>query len=155
MILSQFGMSASEAGNVLGLLTSVSQKTGISVDDLSNLLQQNGPPLKRWASASESPSPLMGNFEKAGIDSTSMLTGLKKGCSNYSKDGKSMEEGLGDLIKRLQDSSTAADATAEAYSLFGTKGGLAFVTAAKEGRISLDGLSTDLSSFGFNRQRYL
>ena len=58
-----------------------------------------------------------------------------------------MEEGLGDLIKRLQDSSTAADATAEAYSLFGTKGGLAFVTAAKEGRISLDGLSTDLSSF--------
>jgi TP901 family phage tail tape measure protein len=148
MILSQFGMSASEAGNVLGLLTSVSQKTGISVDDLSNLLQQNGATFKEMGLGVGESITLMGNFEKAGIDSASMLTGLKKAASNYSKDGKSMEEGLGDLVKRLQDSSTAADATAEAYSLFGTKGGLAFVTAAKEGRISLDGLSTDLSSFG-------
>ena len=147
MILSQFGMGASEAGNVLGLLTSVSQKTGISVDDLSNLLQQNGATFKEMGLGVGEAITLMGNFEKAGIDSASMLTGLKKAASNYSKDGKSMEEGLGDLIKRLQDSSTAADATAEAYSLFGTKGGLAFVTAAKEGRISLDGLSTDLSSF--------
>ena len=147
-ILSQFGLSASDAGNVLGLLTSVSQKTGISVDDLGNLLQQNGATFKEMGLGVGESITLMGNFEKAGIDSASMLTGLKKAATNYSKEGKSMEQGLGDLISRLKNSGTEADATAEAYSLFGAKGGLAFITAAKEGRISLDGLSTDLSSFG-------
>lgn len=147
-ILSQFSLDSSQAGNVLGVLTSVSQKTGLSVDELSSLLQQNGATFKEMGLGVGESITLMGNFEKAGIDSSSMLTGLKKAAANYSKDGKSMEQGLSDLIKRLQDSSTQAEATTEAYSVFGTKGGLAFITAAKEGRISLDGLSTDLSSFG-------
>lgn len=146
--MSAFGLKASDTQNVLGLLTSVSQKTGVSVGDLTNDLSSNVATFQEAHLSIGQATTLLGNFEKAGLDSGTMMSGLKKAASEYSKEGKSMSQGLGDLITRLQSSKTEGKATTEAYELFGTRGGLAFVNAAKSGKISLSGLSSDLSQYG-------
>ena len=145
--LKTFNVDGSEANDFMGLLTATSQATGISMGELLTNLQQYGPTLKEMGLDLDDAVVLMGNFEEAGIDSSDMLSKLQKAASYYNEQGLSMEEGLADLITRLQDSSTEADATAEAYELFGKRGGLAFVTAAKEGKLSIGDLETSMDDY--------
>lgn len=148
MAMKTFGIDTKDAGLVMGKLTKASQDTGISVDKLESLLQSSGAQLKQMGLGLGSSVDLMASFEANGIDSSSMLARLGKGAATFQKKGMNMSEGLADIISRLQDSTTEAEATAEAYEIFGSRGGLAFITAAKEGKIALDGLSDDLSGYG-------
>lgn len=145
--LKTFNVSSDQAENVMGLLSKTSQDTGISMDTLLSLLQSSGATLKEMGLDIDDAVTLMGNFEAAGLESSEMLSKLQKAAAYYNEKGLDMSEGLSDLIRRLQDSATEADATAEAYSIFGKKGGLAFITAAKEGKISLDDLGTSLEDY--------
>ena len=147
MALKTFNLDQSEANNVMGLLTKTAQSTGISMDTMLSLLQSSGATLKEMGLSIEEAIVLMGNFESAGIDSSTMLSKMTKAAAYFNQNGLSMRDGLQDLIERLQDSSTEADATAEAYEIFGTKAGLAFVTAAKEGKINLSDLEGSLKSY--------
>lgn len=147
MALKTFNLDQSEATNVMGLLTATSQSTGISMDELLTNLQQYGPTLKEMGLGLDDAVVLMGSFEEAGLDSGDMLSKLQKAAAYYNEQGLSMEEGLADLIARLQDSSTESEATAEAYEIFGKKGGLAFVTAAKEGKISIGDLEDSMEDY--------
>jgi len=142
-----FNVDQSEANNVMGLLTVTAQNTGISMDELLNNLQQYGPALKEMGLDIGDAIELMGSFEEAGIDSSDMLSKLQKAAAYYNSEGLSMEEGLSDLIARLQDSDTAADATAEAYEIFGKRGGLAFIQAAQEGKLSIGDLEDSMDDY--------
>lgn len=142
-----FNVDSSDTAGVLGKLTDASQKTGISVDTLESLLQSSGAQLKEMGLDLGSSVDLMASFESQGIDSASMLSRLGKGAVFFQKKGLNMEDGLKDLIERLKDSSTEAEATTEAYEIFGSRGGLAFITAAKEGKIAFGDLSKDLKSY--------
>lgn len=146
--LKTFNVSQDQATNVMGLLSATSQQTGISMDTLLGLLQSSGPALKEMGLDIDDAVTLMGNFEAAGIDSSDMLTKLQKAATYYNEKGLDMSEGLSDLISRLQNSATEADATAEAYEIFGKRGGLAFITAAKEGKLSIDDLGASLEDYG-------
>lgn len=142
-----FNVDSKQTQNVLGLLTKTSQNTGINIDTLTGLLQSSGPVLKEMGFGLVESVNLMGQFEAAGIESATMLQGLKLAATNYSKQGIDMQTGLNSLIERLQDTNTEAEATAEAYEMFGSRGGLAFVNLAKEGKINLKNLSGDLSQY--------
>lgn len=148
MAMKTFNVDQSEAQNVMGLLSKTSQDTGISMDTLLGLLQSSGATLKEMGLDLDDSVTLMGNFEAAGIDSNTMLTKMSKAATYFSQRGLDMNEGLSDLIARLQDSSTESEATAEAYEIFGSKAGLAFITAAKEGKLSISDLSTSMSDYG-------
>lgn len=143
-----FNVDQGEAKNVMGLLSKTSQDTGISMDTLLGLLQSSGSTLKEMGLGLGESVTLMGNFESAGIDSNEMLGKMSKAAVYFNKKGLDMNSGLSDLILRLQDSSTESAATAEAYEIFGSKAGLAFITAAKEGKISISDLSGSLADYG-------
>lgn len=145
--LKTFNVDQDQAENVMGLLTKTSQETGISMTELLGTLQSAGPAFKEMGLDIDDAVTLMGSFEEAGLDSSDMLSKLQKAATYYNEKGLDMSEGLKSLIERLQDSSTEAEATAEAYEIFGKKGGLAFITAAQEGKISLDDLSSSLDEY--------
>ena len=145
--LKTFNVDQDQADELMGLLTATAQSTGISMGELLTNLQQYGPTLKEMGLDLDDAVVLMGNFEEAGIDSSDMLSKLQKAASYYNEQGLSMEEGLADLVTRLQDSSTEAEATAEAYEIFGKRGGLAFITAAKEGKLSIGDLETSMEDY--------
>ena len=145
--LKTFNVDQSEANNVMGLLTLTAQNTGIGMGELLSNLQQYGPTLKEMGLDIDDAIILMGDFEEAGIDSSDMLSKLQKAATYYNEQGLSMSEGLADLVARLQNSETAADATAEAYEIFGKRGGLAFITAAQEGKLSIGDLENSMGDY--------
>lgn len=147
MALRLFNVDASQAGNVMGLLTNAMQETGKPAGELLQTLQSAGPTFKEMGLGIGGSVQLMTAFQKQGIDSTEMMTKMRKAATEFSASGKDMGTGLRDLVARLQDSSTHAKAAQEAYKIFGKRAGLAFVQAAEEGKISLDGLSDSLDGY--------
>ena len=147
-VLAAFGMSADQAGNMLGLFTSVSQQTGVSVDDLMSNLQANGATFRDMGLSAADATTLLGNFEAAGIDSDTAMTALKKAAVSFQSAGVDMSAGLQDLIGKLNDGEVSTADYNEAVSVFGKRGADAFVDMASSGRLSISGLSTDLSNYG-------
>ena len=147
MALRLFNVDSSEAANVMGLLAAASQDTGKSATEMLSTLQTAGPTFKEMGLGIGGSVQLMTMFQKEGIDSTEMMTKMRKAATEFSAKGQDMNEGLKDLITRLQDSGQAAAATEEAYSIFGKRAGLAFVQAAQQGKISLDGISDSLEGY--------
>lgn len=148
MVMSAFGMKTKDAGSLLGVFTSVSQKTGVSVDDLMNSLVQNGATFRDMGLSAQSAATLLGNFEAAGIDSNTAMSSLKKAMAAFQSEGIDVNKGLSDLIKSLTDGKVTTEDYNKAVDIFGKRGADAFVDMAKSGRLSLDGLTTNLSDYG-------
>lgn len=145
--LSLFNLDASEATNVMDLLTTVSQNTGASMSTLIGAIDSSGSTFKQMGFSIEEAIGLMGEFESAGLNSSQMLMGLRKGAAAFAKNGMDVRTGLDDLIKRLKDTGTQAKAESEAWEIFGARMGGTFINAAKEGKISFDSLKGDLAEY--------
>lgn len=145
--MNMFNIDGSEMANVLGILTSVGQRTGISVQTLQSSLQTNGATLMEMGLSLAESVELMGMLEQSGADANTVLASMKKAASECSKEGKNFGATLKDLTTRLQNEKTQADALTETYEIFGTRAGLAFVNLAKQGKLNLDSLDGDLSKY--------
>ena len=148
MVMSAFGLKAKDAGSLLGVFTSVSQKTGVSVDDLMNSLVQNGATFRDMGLSAQNAATLLGNFEAQGIDSNTAMSALKKGMATFQSKGIDVNKGLRDMIGSLTDGKVTTEDYNNAIDVFGKRGADAFVDMAKSGRLSLDGLDTKLSDYG-------
>lgn len=147
-IMTQWGVDASKTGEVLGLLTSKSQKTGISVDTLMNSVQTNGATFKEMGLNLTQSIELLAQFEENGVNADTAIAGLKKATKNYTDQGLSMDEALGKTIDTIKNAKSETDALAAAQEVFGAKGAAEMATAIREGRISIDDLSSSMSNYG-------
>lgn len=136
-----FGLESKDLGGVLDTVTAVSQKTGVSVDDIFSKVVTGAPQLKAMGLSFGEGAALIGKFEKAGIDSSSMLSLMSKATVKYAKDGKTLEDGLDGTIKQIKNASSETEALTIASEIFGTKGATKIVDAVKRGELSFDDLS--------------
>lgn len=146
MSMKAFNVPASDTGNVLDLIASTAATTGLSVDTLTSAVNQNGSTFREMGLSLQDSVTLMGNFEAAGIPADQMLTGLKKAAANCAKSGQNMGDVLKQLVTDLQDPAKQADATKQAFDLFGSKAATSFVDAAESGRINLGALGGSIDS---------
>ncbi len=142
-----FNIDGKESEKVLGLFAKTSQDTGISVDSLVSTISSTGVQLQQMGLSLSDSLALISQFDAAGINASEMLTRLQKAGAYYSQQGKDMSTGLIDLVNRLKDSSTQAQATAEAYDIFGTRAGYKFIELAKQGKISFGDINTSLEDY--------
>lgn len=143
-----FNVDASETENVLGVVAKTAQDTGISADYLMEALVANGATFRELGLDIDDAVVMLGRFEAAGIPADQMLAGLKKAAANCADSGEDLSEVLTDLTERLQDPATQAEATQEAIDLFGSRAAMAFIDAAKTGRISFSDLEQTLGNYG-------
>ena len=90
----------------------------------------------------------MAQFESSGVDASTALAGLKKAQQNATADGKTMQEALNETITSIRDTSNETEALQIATDLFGKKGAAEMTQAIREGKLSIDDLSTSLSDYG-------
>lgn len=148
--LAAFGLSSQDVGLMLDVLNKAGQDTGISVTDLSNLLTANAPALKEMGYSASDSAMMLANLSKNGVDTTAAMTGLKKAYAESIKSGVPLNEMLGRLERMLGNSSTQAEASAEAMKLFGNRAGGQLVSALEEGRMSFESLGTSMIDFAGN-----
>lgn len=146
--MTAFGMSGSEASTVLDILNKAGQDTGISVDKLSQDIMSNSTALKEMGFDYNSAAGFIANLNKNGIDSSTVMTGMKKALQNATKEGKPLSQALQELQTNMENADSSTEAMQMAIDLFGSKAGPQLAAAISEGRISLDEAANAVTNFG-------
>lgn len=139
-MMAAWGVETEDAGLMLDLLTKAGQESGASVDTLSQQLMQNKSALDDMGLSLDESVDLLANCEKNGIDTSTMLGGLKKAMQNSAKEGKRSADALAELQERIVNAGSDAEASQIAMELFGNKAGPAIADACRDGRLSLEDL---------------
>ena len=146
--MAAFNVKSEDAGDVLDMLTKASQNTGVSVDKLSSDLTTNAAALKEMGFGVNASVGFLSKLNKSGLDSSAVMSGLKKALANATSQGKTMDQALSDLQKQLQDASSDTEAMQAVMDLFGKKAGPALTAAIKDGRLSFDEFSNTIQDWG-------
>ncbi len=138
--LAAFGKSAKDAPALLDSLTRAGQKSGASVDTLAAGLIQNASAFKQMGLSMDQSVALMAQVEKSGVNSETVMQGMRKALKNATKEGIPLNDALAKLQKTIKEGKSDTDGLTEAYELFGKSGDQMF-NAIKNGSIDFNELT--------------
>lgn len=143
--MTAFGVPVEEAGDMLDLLNKVGQNTGVSMDTLTQSLVANAPALQSMGFTANQAATFLGQLEVSGVDSTKVMTGLQKALVNGAKAGKTMPEVMSEIQQSIVGATNETDAMNAATEIFGAKAGPAIATAARNGALDFDALTSSVT----------
>ncbi|WP_311054804.1 phage tail tape measure protein [Enterococcus faecalis] len=136
-----FRLSIEDLPMILDSVSKTSQDTGVGVDQLFDAVNRGAPQLKAMGLGFSESTTLIGQMEKAGIDSAGTLGYLAKASVVYAKDNKTMQDGLSGTIESIKGATTEQEKLTIASEVFGTKAASKMVEAIDSGALSMDGLA--------------
>ena len=142
--LSAYGLTAEDAGALLDRLNKTGQETGVSVDTLTAGLIQNGTAFQELGLNIDQSVAMMGEMEKSGANSETVMQGLRKALKSAAKDGKPLNQALSELQDTIENGKDGMDGLTAAYELFG-KSGDQIYGAVKNGSLDFRNLGKDAS----------
>lgn len=145
-----FGVEAQDQVGALNSLYEASTQTGLSIDDLTASLTKGGAPLRQLGLGFGESAALMTSLEAAGLDGEKGVLALNKAFAYFSKEGIPAEQGLQDIITRIQELGDVPQAGELANKVFGARGGAQFLEAIQSGAVDLQSLSASLATTGLD-----
>ncbi|WP_017767771.1 phage tail tape measure protein [Streptococcus agalactiae] len=136
-----YGLEATDLSSVLDTVTYTSQATGVGVQELMDKAVAGAPQIKALGLSFDEGVTLMGQFEKAGVDSSAALSSLSKAAVKYAGDGLTLQEGLAGTIGQIKASTSETEALSLASEIFGSKAAPRMVDAIKRGALSFEDLA--------------
>lgn len=137
------GIKADEYKTVLDMLSVAAQKSGISVETLTEDITKYGAPMRQLGFDTKTSIALFSQWEKAGVNTQIAFSGMKKAISNWMKSGKDAKTEFSKTMKGIQDGTISVS---EAMDIFGIKAGTDMVDAIKEGRFNFEGFTKALEN---------
>lgn len=147
-IMKAFGLDVSEAGDLLGVLTDVGQRTGLEVSQLESLLLSNAATFKEMGLDVGAAAEMLGQFEINGVEVSQAIAGLTKAQQNATKDGKSLNDTLAESVENIKGAATETEALQIATDLFGKKGAAPLAQAIREGRVNFEDFTKSMKGAG-------
>lgn len=142
------GIPAENYANVLDQLTVAGQKSGISIDTLSENLAKYGAPMRALGLDTKQSIAIFAGWEKAGVNTEIAFSGMKKAISNWGKEGKDATVEFQKTLQAIKDAPDIASATSLAIEAFGAKAGPDLADAIQNGRFEIDEYMTALQNAG-------
>ena len=142
--LSAFGLGADHADTLLNRLNITGQETGVNVDTLTAGLIQNGTAFQEMGLNIYQSTALMGQLEKSGANSETVMQGLRKALKSAAKDGKPLNQALDELQTAIENDEDGMKGLNAAYELFG-KSGDQIYGAVKNGSLIFRELGSSMS----------
>lgn len=150
-MMKAWGIEAKDATRILDLLNGVSQSTGISADNLANLMQDNALFFKEFNLTTAQSATLLGTMEKNGIDASVGVTALKNAMAKAVEEGKTLPEVLRDFQWTVENAGISdLDKLKAAKDLFGGKAYAQILQAVKEGNLSFMNINGSMSDYSHN-----
>lgn len=137
--LSAYGLGAESAEGFLDRLNVVGQKTGVSVDKLSEGIVSNATAFKELGLDIDGAVTFMGQLETSGANSETVLNGMRKALKNATDQGIPLEQALSDLQNTILNGTGTMDGLTAAYDIFGKSGDQIF-GAVRDGTIDFQNL---------------
>lgn len=139
-----FKIEGEAVSGAMDHLFQVSQATGIGMNELAGAISAQAPALQNLGFTFEESAVMIGSFDKAGLNSSQMMSGMARSLVNLAKDGEKPQEAFERTIKEIEKFVKKGDEAAAldlAGKVFGTRGASQFVGAVQAGALSLDDLA--------------
>ena len=120
-----------------------SQSSGATVSELAKQVVQFGAPLRQVGFSLDEATAMFANFEKAGVNTQTMMPGIKMAMKTFFEKGIDPKKGLTQAFKGIEDGSIDASA---AIKIFGSRAGGDMIEAVKQGRFKLDDMTKALQN---------
>lgn len=146
-MMAAFGLETQDAGRMLDALNTVGQQTGVDVTYLSDAVAKNAASFQGMGMTAEQAASYLGTMSMAGLDSSTAMRGIQTAMKNAAKDGKSLDEVLGEFETTMNSNASESEKLTAAYELFGTRAGGAIANAVSNGTISLTDFTSGLGDF--------
>lgn len=147
-MMKAWNLDANRTVEVLNLLNGVGQSTGVSVETLSNLMQDNALFFKEFNLDAGQTAVLLGNMEKNGIDASAGVTAMRTAMAKATEDGKTLSEALKEYEFLVESAGVSEFEKLEtAKDLFGSKAYAQIYNALKEGNLSFVNIQGSMSDF--------
>ena len=144
----QWKIDADDMGGAMDYIFKVSQSTGMGFTDLMADMQKFGPQLQEMGYSFETASALIGQLDKAGVNTDEVLGAMKKSVAALAKEGISASDGLAMYYEKIKNAGTAAEAASIASEIFGTRAGSTMAAAIRDGSLAVADLTAELQENG-------
>lgn len=134
----QWKVSEADMAGYMDYIFKVSQSTGIGMNDLFSRMQTYGPQLQNLGYSFKEAAALIGQMEKAGVNTDEALAAMKKSVGALAKEGISASKGLQMYYDKIKGARTQAEAVATANEVFGARAGSTIAAAIRDGTLAVD-----------------
>lgn len=145
-LFGDWGIATDKQAGTLDSLFRASQKTGITVGDLSRQLTYYGAPLRELGIGFDQAAALVGKFENEGVNAKLVLGALRVELTRSSKGGVTdLAKGFEQVATAIKNAKTTAEANKIAGAAFGALRGPDMAAAIREGRLEVDALMKSIA----------
>jgi len=140
-VFNSWGIATNDQVGQLDKLMRASQASGVPVETLAQQLAQFGPTLRGMGLDIDQSTALLASLSKAGLDTGTVVAGLKKAFVNFTEAGVTdTNAALNDVITRIKNAPDDLSAAQLAMDTFGNKAGGALADAIRSGAVDYQGL---------------
>ena len=136
--LENSGMDAKEYTKLLDILAKAGQTTGVSASTLAEAVTKNGATFRQLGYSTEEAVAMMAKFEKEGVNTDTVLAGMKKAVANWGKEGKNAKEEFSKVLDEIEKTEDIAKASEIAIEAFGSKAGPELVEDIQAGKLEYE-----------------
>ena len=144
--MQQWNIAEEDMADSMDYIFKVAQNTGTSMTELFGDMQSYGAQLQDMGYSFEEAAALIGQLDKAGVNTGEVLGAMKKSVTAMAKDGLSASEGLEQYVEQIKAAGTEAEATAIASEVFGTRAGSTMANAIRDGTLSVEDFTAALEA---------
>lgn len=137
-VMNQWGIDLEGMPLLMDKLVVAGQETGVSVGSLSAELTQNAGTLQAMGYSMDEAIAMLMSFEKQGIDSASVLMGMKQSFAQSAKAGTDARADWETLLDSITNATDETVANSLAVDTFGNRIATTMVSALRNGKLNFD-----------------
>lgn len=145
--MAAYGIATEDTGAFLDRLNLTAQQTGVDTGKLTSGLISNATAFQEMGLSADQAVSFMGQLEKSGANSETVLNGMRKALKNAAAEGKPLDQALSELQETILNGSDGMDGLTAAYDLFG-KSGDQIYGAIKAGSLDFNALAAAAEDAG-------
>ncbi|MBR1625598.1 MAG: phage tail tape measure protein [Bacteroidales bacterium] len=141
----QWGISTEDMGKSMDYVFKVSQATGKGFNDLMSTVKTFGPQLQQLGFSFEQSAAMVGQMEKAGLDTNAVMGALKKSAGEFAEQGLTISEGFTKYYDAIKNARSETEAITIANDIFGKRAGSSLAAAIRSGAMEIDAFTQSLN----------
>jgi phage-related minor tail protein len=114
------------------------QASGIGIEELSSSVVEFGAPLRNLGFGFDDSLALLAQFNKTGVNTSTVFAGLKAGVGKLAKAGEDVPATFARIVDEIEKMGPGTEATGLAIELFGQRSGPDLADAISGGKFEID-----------------